>query len=36
MCEEACQNLLKYCISFGGDLEFFNEKNGRQQKEEVL
>ena len=21
MCEEACQDLLKYCLSFGGSLE---------------
>ena len=28
MCEEACQDLLKYCVSFGGGLEFFDEKNG--------
>ena len=25
--EEACQDLLKYCVSFGWGLEFFNEKN---------
>ena len=28
--EEACQGLLKYCVFFGGGLEFFNEKMGRQ------
>ena len=28
MCEEACQDLLKYWVFFGGGLEFFNEKNG--------
>ena len=28
MCEEACQDLLKYYVSFGGGLEFFDEKNG--------
>ena len=28
--EEACQDLLKYCVFFGGGLEFFNEKMGRQ------
>ena len=25
--EEACQDLLKYCVSFGWGLEFFHEKN---------
>ena len=29
MCEEACQDLLKYCVSFGGGLEFFYGKNGK-------
>ena len=27
MCEEACEDLLKYCVSFGGGLEFFNKIN---------
>ena len=37
MCEEACQDLLKSCITFGGGLEGCNEKNMvRQQREEVL
>ena len=29
MTEEACQDLLKSCISFGGILEGCNEKNGK-------
>ena len=36
ICEEACQDLLKYCVSCGGGLKLFNEKVGRQQKGEVL
>ena len=36
-CEEAFQDLLKSCISFGGGLEgSIKEKMGRQQKEEFL
>ena len=27
-CEEASQNLLKFCLSFGGGLDSSNEKNG--------
>ena len=34
--EEACQNLLKSRISFGGGLEDCNKKMERQQNEEVL
>ena len=37
MYEEAFQDLLKSCVSFGGSLEGFNKKKpGRQQKKEIL
>ena len=36
ICEEACQDLLKSYVMFGGGLEGCNEKMGKQQKDEIL